>query len=163
MQISDINITRAGHGINYLTSYSGSGCAEIENVNFSNITMQNTGIPLIIEGDVGYIKNCTIQNVTATSLGGITFNATNECEISGITVNNFELNVIPDSRDITAFKNHLLNLRGTTLLKVVGIKTSTLNNLTIVVDENVISTWKKSIEQENCQDFNLINCSLPQI
>jgi len=66
VRVSNITVLRAGSGIHFMTSYCGHGEAFIEDVNFSGVSMYDTGWPIRIEGDRAYIKNVTLENIMNT-------------------------------------------------------------------------------------------------
>ena len=157
--ISNIKIKRAGFAINYITSYAGRGRAEIENVNFKNVQMENVGFPFQIEGDVGFVKNVKIENLSATSLCGINLKATNECKVSNVLLKDFDLTVIADKRPLD---EQLLRLRGSSLVNVVGVDSAALSMVKVNIDDTQLSTWENVLTKENCGEIIFENCIFPQ-
>lgn len=157
VRVSNITIKKAGTGINYITSYSGRGRAEIEDVNFSDVSLYNASYPIGIVGDVGSVRSVTLENIRAYTLAQVKLIATGECEISDLTLRNVDLIVLPDSEELTERRREK---RGEHILLAQGISSLSLQNVRIFASPELRSLWTSPFSQINCKDVSLRDCSL---
>ena len=158
IRVSNITIERAGTGIHYMTSYRGFGEAKIEDVNFSDISINFCSIPVRFEGDRAYIKDATIENLRATHcIANMRFYPQTECSMSNITLRNIETYVKREERELT---EENFERRGRHALHIIGVKKMLLDNVRVHIDEDAMPTWESKYLAENAEDITIRNCEL---
>jgi len=160
VRVFGITIENAGYGINYITSYSARGCAEIEDVNFSDISIYNAGFPIQIKGEVGAVRNISLESIRAYTLGGVRLVANGACDISRVRMRDLDIHLIPDSLPLD---EHRLQIRGDALLHLQGVHDVCLNGVRIDVTPELLLSWKTALSQTECTNVQMKNCSLPTI
>ena len=157
IRVSDITVKRAGYGLNYITSYAGKGKAEIEDVNFSDISMYDTSYPIVLNGDVGSIRRITLENIRAYTLASSSFIAEDECEISDVTLRNVDIILIDDTEELTERRREK---RGEHMLYARNIRSFNLKNVRVLADAQLRSLWTSPFRYEECTDVSVEDCVL---
>jgi hypothetical protein len=125
-RISNISIVRCCNVVELCTAYINKGGVDIEDVNFSNISAQNTDRCFKAFARNGAkIKNITLENIRSTST---TMNYLDciEGEISNVNIRNVEIDyfdratVMPES-ELAYRGNHLLSFKKATDITLDGI------------------------------------------
>lgn len=159
VRISCLTVEHAGTAINYITSYAKKGCAMIEDVNFSDISIYDVGFPIQINGDVGSVKHVSLENIRAYTMSGIKLIATDDCEISDIRLRDVDLHLIPEELELDERR---LKIRGDTLLFLRGIKNAHLDGVRVYASNELLTTWKHAITADKCENLITDRCILPQ-
>lgn len=156
VRVSNIVIARAGTAIHYMTSYSHHGEAHIEDVNFSNVSADNVGFAIQMVGDVGSIRQVTLENVRMHSLAGAKITATDDCVMEDITLRNVDFRVMNDPRELSQSS---LEKRGTHMLCVSNIRGLTLDGVRVLPDDGAMEKWDGLFLAENSENMTLRNCN----
>lgn len=159
IRISGLTIEHAGTAINYITSYAKRGCAEIEDVNFSDISINNVGFPIQINGDVGFVKHVSLQNIRAYTMGGIKINALGDCEINDVHLQNVDLHLIPEELELDARRR---GIRGEHVVFLNGVQNARLEGVRIFDEKGLLSTWTSTHQFLNSPALSLLNCDFPE-
>lgn len=156
IRVSNVVIARAGTAIQYMTSYAHHGKAQIEDVNFSNISADNVGFAVQLGGDVGSICNVTLDNIRMYSLAGVVIEAKDDCIVENVTLCNADFHVINDQRELSEWT---LEKRGTHMMRAKNISGLTLYNARILPEDGASKKWDGLFLSENCDDMILRNCN----
>jgi polygalacturonase len=159
VRVSGLTIENAGYAINYITSYASHGCAEIEDVNFSDISIYNVAFPLQIKGEVGSVQHVSAENIRAYTMGGIKLAATDTCRIADVRIRNFDLHLIPETEEPDERR---LKIRGDALLYLCGVKDARLDGVRVHADDALLATWRDALVAENCENITAERCNLPK-
>lgn len=159
VRVSNIVIARAGTAIQYMTSYSHRGEAHIEDVNFSNVSADNVGFAIQLGGDVGSIRQVTLENIRMRSLAGTRIVAKEACIIEDITLRNVDLHVVNDKRELS---ENTLEKRGTHMLCVSNIRGLTMNGVRVIPEDGAAEKWSGAFCRENCGDAVISNCNFDE-
>ena len=169
IRVSNITVQSASSAIKYMTSYCGSGEAHIQDVHFSGVSVALCSFPVSIQGDRGSVKNVSVTNLFANSLGGIKIDPASNCEtaeqekpeslceMKNISLSDVSLNIMAEDREIT---EKMIVERGEEALYIGEVKGVTLSNLKICVDERAKQTFKGLVKFENPNEVKLINIEL---
>lgn len=158
VRVSNINIERAGNGIHFMTSYLGNGAAEIEDVNFSNVSIDFCCSPVKIQGDRAYIKDVTIENVRAKHcISGLRVIPMEECEVSNLTLRDIEFTVKKEEREITVEN---VNKRGSYMIEIGKSRNVTLDRVRLHADEDAIPFWSGKYYSAVPEEVTLHNCEI---
>ena len=152
-RISNIVIERCLQIAEFCTAYSEKGCANIEDVNFSGISAQNTDKCFDAFAKNGaYIKNVTMENIRTTStLGNRIF-----CEngvIDGFTVRNAEIAFHDKTKELTP---ESLAWRGDRLLFVQRASNVTFDGVTL---SGGLDGAKTALALDACENFVKKDCN----
>ena len=158
VRLNALTIEKAGSAINYITSYSGKGCAQIEDVNFSDISLYDVCFPLQMKGNVGCVKDVSIENIRAYAMCGIKLIAHEDCRIQNIRLQNLDLHLIPEEQELT---DRRLSIRGDALIELNGLQDVFLDNVQFHSSSELLATWKACIRQTSCKNIRVNNCELP--
>lgn len=153
IRVSNIAVKRAAVVFNYLTQYGNKGEAKIEDVNFSNVSVDFAGFMFkVFAPDRGFIKDITIDNVRG-NFGCHSFVYGNkQGNVSDICVKNAQMNMVVPENVREVDKKY----RGEYVLEVKDSNNVTMENVKISGDT---SAWKGNTQFENC-DLKTINCKL---
>lgn len=153
IRVSNIVVKRAAVVFNYLTQYGNKGEAKIEDVNFSNVSVEFAGFMLkIFAPDRGFIKDIIVDNVRGNFGCHSFIYGDKQGNVSNITVKNAQMNmVVPENvREVDR------KYRGEYVLEVKDSNDITMENVKISGDT---SAWKENTLFENCE-VKTINCKL---
>jgi hypothetical protein len=141
-----------------MTSYCGKGEAYIEDVNFTDISVNECSYPVELVGDRGYIKNVTVNNLRAEkSIANIHINPADMCTVTDVTLRNIDCHIALEEREIT--DEHIAQ-RGSDMLYIGNAVNVLLDNVRITYDEGVRPLWKTVAKFERPDGVTLLNCSL---
>ena len=158
IRVSNITIERASNGIHFMTSYCGNGAAEIEDVNFSNISINFCSSPIKMEGDRAYIKDVTVENVRAKHcISGLRIIPADECDINNVTLRDIELTVKKEEREITPEN---IKKRGSYMVEIGKSKDITLDRVRLHADEDVIPLWSGKYFAALPEEVTLKDCKI---
>ena len=151
-RISNITISLCENIVQFCTAYVNKGQANIEDVNFSNISAENADRIFEIFAENGtYIKNVTFDNIRSTASMRNYIDCING-EIDNLTFRNIELNFFDKAMNLDYF-NH--KLRGTQLLSFKGANNLTLDNFKVNGGFYGVS---ERIAVENCENLIQKDC-----
>lgn len=152
-RISNIVISHCLNIAQFCTAYNKKGCANIEDVNFSNISAANTDRCFQAFADNGaYIRSITMENIRTTS----TVRNYVECiegEIDNFTLRNVEIDFFDKAGDLPKSE---LTYRGNRLLFFKGAKNVTLDGLTVDGGLYGVDT---PVEITDCDRFKKKDCN----
>ena len=157
VRVSGITIKRAGTAIQYATSYSGKGRADIEDVNFSDISAYDVSYPIKLAGNQGSVCRATVQNARFYAIAALQFNATEENAMRDVTLSNVDLFLLPDELPLDDRRR---DARGEYLVEVRGVKDLTLQNLRIHADPDLLSLWSGKFAESDCEGIRIMDCQL---
>ena len=127
-RISNITVKQATNIVQFCTAYGNKGQANIEDVNFSNISATNTCRCFQAFANNGsYIKNVTLENIRSTSTVR-NYIERNDGEIDNFNLRNVEINFHDASTDLSKVE---LDYRGNRLLYLKEANNVTLDNVKI--------------------------------
>ena len=158
IRVSNITIERASNGIHFMTSYCGTGAAEIEDVNFSNISINFCSSPIKMEGDRASIKDVTVENLRAKHcISGLRIIPAEECGISNITLKDIEFTVKKEEREITAAN---IEKRGSYMVEIGKSEDITLDRVRLHADEDVLPFWSGKFYAAIPEEVTLKDCKI---
>ncbi len=158
IRVSNITIERASNGMHFMTSYRGSGAAEIEDVNFSNISINFCSSPIKFEGDRASIKDITVENVRAKHcISGLRIIPADECLISNVTLRDIEFTVKKEEREITAAN---IEKRGSYMIEIGKSKDITLDRVRLHADEDALPFWSGKYYASLPEEVTLKDCKI---
>jgi len=158
IRVSNITIERASNGIHFMTSFNGKGAAEIEDVNFSGVSINFCSFPIKFEGDRSYIKDITVENVRAKHcIAGLRIIPAEECSISNVTLRDVEFTVKKEEREITP---NNITRRGAYMLEVWKSKNITLDRVRLHTDEDSLQFWSGKHYFATPEEVTLRNCEI---
>ncbi|MBQ7336587.1 MAG: hypothetical protein IJW92_08975 [Clostridia bacterium] len=160
VRVSGITVEKAGYAINYITSYAQKGCACIEDVNFSNISMNDVGFPVQIDGDVGGVTHSTLENIRAYARGGIKLNARADCEIFDIQLRDVDLHLIPEELELDERRR---KTRGEHILYLSHVHSVVLDRVRVHGTSELLSLWTSAFSAMDCDALEVQNCVFPKI
>lgn len=152
-RISNITISQCCNIAEFCTAYSKNGRVDIEDVNFSNISAENTDRCIKAFATNGaYIKNITMENIRSTST---TMNYIDciDGEIENFNVRNVELSYfdrateLPE-RELEYRGDHLLSFKNASNVRLENVK---INGTLYGVDE--------AVEIIGCDDLTKKECN----
>ena len=139
IRISNITLYRAGVGLHFMPTLHGSGCIDIEDVNFSNVSAVNVGYPMLIGGEAGSVKAVTLDNIRMKAFCESRIEALGSCVVDGLTLRDVEILLCDEHRELTAKR---LQQRGTVALHTENTGRVYTERFCIRTEESVASTWK---------------------
>jgi polygalacturonase len=158
IRVSNITIERAGNAIHFMTSYCGNGAAEIEDVNFSNVSVNFCSSPIKFEGDRASIKDVTVENVRAKHcIAALRIIPAEECNISNVTLRDIEFTVKKENREITPQN---VVRRGAYMIEILKSKNITLDRVRLHADEDAIPFWSGKIHTALPDEVIFRNCEI---
>ena len=152
-RISNIKITRAMDFARFCTAYNGRGCANIEDIRFSNVTATGTDRFLEVIADNGaFVKDIVMENIKTSSTIKNEIDCING-KIDNITVKNVDI-TFSDKAKIMSEES--IARRGDCLL--------TLKNATRVTFDNVkiygsLTDVDKTFDVSECEGLTKNNCN----
>ena len=158
IRVSNITIERCGNGMHFMTSYKSHGASEIEDVNFSGISINSCSWPTKFEGERAFIKDVTIENVRAKNcIAGIRIIPSDECIVSNITLKDIEYTVRKEEREITP---ECVERRGAYMLEIGKSKNVTLDRIRLHVEAEALPFWSGKYYAEDQNEVTLKNCEI---
>lgn len=152
IRVSNIVVKRAAVVFNYLTQYGSKGEAKIEDVNFSNVSVDFAGFMFkIFAPDRGFIKDLTIENVRGNYGCQSFILGDGNGSVSNIKLKNIDMNVVIPEYSKEIDKKY----RGDSILEFKDALDVTVEDVRISGD---ISTWATKTSFENCEQLKVINC-----
>ena len=148
-RISNIVVRQCMDIVQCCTAYNSHGCANIEDVNFSNISAENTDRCFDVFAKNGaFVKNITLENIrtTATIINQI------RCDdgvIDNITVRNLELAFSDKAEELLPWS---LECRGNSMLSVKGASNVMLDDVKILGSLSGVET---TFETDECEGTDL--------
>ena len=151
IRVSNIVVKRAAVVFNYLTQYGNKGEAKIEDVNFSDVSVEFAGFMLkVFAPERGFIKDITIDNVRG-NFGCHSFITGDGCgNVSNITVKCAEMNMVVPEHVREVDKKY----RGEYILEFKDASNITLEGVRISGDT---SAWKDKSSFMNCNGLKIVN------
>ena len=152
-RISNIVIKQALNIAQFCTAYGPKGQANIEDVNFTNISAENTD--RLFQGfanNGAYIKNITMENIRTTSTVR-NYLEVNEGVIENFNVRNVEINYFDKGTDLA---ENELRYRGNNLLSFKGASNVTLDGVKI---NGTLYGVEEPIEIKDCNGLVKNNCN----
>ncbi len=141
-----------------MTSYNGKGAAEIEDVNFSDVSINFCSFPVKFEGERASIKDITVENVRAKHcISGLRIIPFEECEVSNVTLKDIEFTVKKEEREITE-KN--VKKRGSYMVEIGKSKNITLDRVRLHADDDAIPFWSGKHYFTQPEEVTLRNCEI---
>lgn len=156
IRVSNISVSRAGTVINFATSYNSNGCAEIEDVNFTGISAYDTAFAIKAEANIGSIRNVTLSDIRAYTLSGINLSAGNGGVIENFNIKDAEIHLLPEKEELTPRRRAA---RGDTVVTLKGVKDSSIKNVKVYGESQVLQTWDGPIGIADCSDLTVENIS----
>ena len=156
VRVSGITARTAGRVINFVTSYSGHGHAEIEDVNFSDISATDVSFPITLEGDRASIRRITLENMRFYSRAGIKLCAKETCEICDVTLRHVEMHLIADTLPMDARRRAA---RGEYVVSLNGGKRVMLEDVRVIDESGLLTDWSGVYRAENCEACKIRDCS----
>lgn len=160
IRISNVTISRAGVGLHFMPSINGSGCIDIEDVNFSGISAVRVGYPLLIGGksgsDAGSVKNVVLDNIRFEAFGESEIAGQASCAISDILLRDVSITLCDENRVLTAKS---LRQRGLTGLRVENAQRIRMERVTVQAAPSAAPTWSAMYAEKNCTTVQRRDCS----
>ena len=158
IRVSNITIERASNGMHFMTSYRGFGASEIEDVNFSNVSINFCSAPIKFEGERAFIKDITVENVRAKHcIASLAIIPSEECDISNITLRDIEFTVKKEDREITPEN---VERRGAHMIRIGKSKNILLDRVRLHADEDALPYWDGKYNFVTPEDVTLRNCEI---
>ena len=138
-------------------NYSGYCASNIEDVNFSDVSINFCSFPIEISGERGFVKNVTINNLRANHcIASLRIDPIKECTVSNINLRNVELYIRREERELTPAR---IAKRGENAIHVENATNITLENVSLYIDDDVKEFWKKGFYADNPSEVHLLNCN----
>lgn len=147
VRASNLSVKKAASLINYTTSYCGRGEAIIEDVNFSNISAYDVGLGIDCQVAKGAVRNVTIENIRIKSQMGAVIKATDEGEISDMTIRNVDMFI--DTKEKKINEKCAVNIE--------NAENVLLDGLRIFSDSQM---WEEMFCDTDCKNIIKRNCVL---
>jgi len=152
-RISNITISGCLNIVQFCTAYDNNGKVDIEDVNFSNISAQNTDRCLqAFAKNNAKIKNITMENIRTTGTV-MTYIDCVEGEIENFNLRNIEISYFDKSTELLEKE---LNFRGNHLLLLNGASGVKLDG---VVLKGTLSGVEEAVKVVDCADFSKKDCN----
>ena len=158
IRVSNIVIPRAGTALQCITSYSGRGCADIDDIHFSGISATDLGHLIQFKGEVGSIRNVTLENMRLSGIANLRLEATASCIIDDIALRNIVLTVNPEKE---APDERRRAARGEYMISLKGVHDLVLDNVRLIADSSVFTSWSGAFAQTDCTNVTVKNCNIP--
>ncbi len=158
VRVSNIVIRRAGVGLHFMPTIHGYHHSDIEDVNFSGISAVNVNYPIDMSGTDASVKNVTLENIRMQCAAAACLQASDACEISGITLRNVELDVCAEQRTVD---EEMIAQRGDTALLLKNVKDCRLENVRVRVAKDAPG-WKNVYAEQECCGVEKRDCSFVQ-
>jgi len=153
IRVSNIVVKRAAVVFNYLTQYGNKGEAKIEDVNFSDVSVEFAGFMLkVFAPERGFIKDITVDNVRGNFGCHSFIHGDGHGNVSNITVRNAQLNMVVPEKNREVDEKYC----GEYVIDVKDSDNITLESVHISGDT---SAWKENTSFKNCS-IKTINCRL---
>ena len=156
--ISNIVIPRAGAALQCITSYSGRGCAEIEDIHISGVSGSDLGHIMHLKGEVGSIRRMTLENMRLCGIGNLRIEAEDSCKIEDVTLRHVRITVnaekeIPDARRRAA--------RGEYMVSLKGARNLSLEDVHVEAPYSSAYAWSGGFLQSQCPQLTVKDCVFP--
>lgn len=152
IRVSNIIVKRAAVVFNYLTQYGNKGEAKIEDVNFSNVSVDFAGFMFkVFAPDRGFIKDITLDNVRGNFGCQSFIIGDDNGNVSNITIKNVQMNMTTPENAKEIDKKY----RGDHVLDFKDAKEIEIEDVKVTGDTSV---WKEKTLFENCNGLKVINC-----
>ena len=141
----------------------------IEDVNFSGISVAFSANLILIQGETGYVKNVTIENLRANAVASVRIDPESSCEaptrakpdsvcdISGITLRGVDVFVLKENREVT---EEMKSKRGREMLYIGRAKDILLDRFNVHYNEEVMSVWDRVSYVENPDEVEIRNSQI---
>ena len=152
IQVSNITVEFAGVCINFYPEWANTSHTPIEDVHFSNISVDSTGrmIELNINNNTP-VKNIRMSNITGKAMAAIKLFSTSEEAVSNIQLENIDITAMEDSRQ---GRQEKAESRCKAFVWFYGIQKLKVNNCQFFVDKALVSQWEQTVCVENCPDID---------
>ncbi len=150
VRVSGIVIAEASSAITFNTSFNGNGCAEIADVNFSNISAEHISYPLQIYANPGYVRGVTLDNIRMTAVAGATVLG----HVSNLTMRNTEIHILREDVPLTEKRR---GERGDIMLALYNTDHCTLDHVRLTYDDD--STWQQVFREADNRELRCISCN----
>ncbi len=153
IRLSNITVTNGGNGIQLMTDYESRGCVNIEDVSFTNFSMDNCAWPIkIIENSGAKLRDITFDGFNVTGYAAIRMLPANQDTTENIALRNFTFHLVdnphlhPDVHDCASKTG-----RGLYALEAKNIRCLRIENFKLYADKKTLSTWEIS-DFEGCRE-----------
>ena len=151
VRISNIVVKYGGAVLHCMTQYSGRGDAKIEDVNFSQISVDFAGYLLkIFAPDAGFVRDISIDGVR----GSFAYQSfiTGSGNVSNVDIRNVQMHMLASDlgRDLDS------QYRGSHVFQCQGANDITLENMKLT---GQLDAWEGMLLFENCQGIQTRNCT----
>ncbi len=160
VRISNIVIPRAGTALQCITSYSGRGCAEIEDVHVTGVSGSDLGHIIHLKGEVGSIRHMTLENMRLSGIGNLRAEASRSCMIEDITLRNVDVIVNSEAESPDARRRAA---RGEYMISLHGVHGAQLEHVRINPTALTSNDWSGTFCQNECTGVMQIDCSFPTL
>lgn len=159
IRVSGITIERSSIAADFQTSYAGRGCANMDDIRFSNLSAVDTAYPISLTVNNGAsVRNLVFENVYAQSFAAIRLRAEKGHDCANITLKNVDFNLIKGPEGLTE-REH--NLRGDCVISAENIKNLTLEDIRLTADEPACAQWEDFLRIRRCENAHLRGVTLP--
>jgi len=147
--ISNLVVSKAGTLFTFNTSYGGSGCATIDDLNINNVTAYNVGLFIDANLTAGSVTRCSFRNIRVASKGAIRLISKEESKLEDIVIENTDLTVVTNDRK--TWEKYIVDM--------YNAKDVRLENFRIFAD---ISSWEGAIAAPKCENVVIKDCKFPE-
>lgn len=153
VRVSNIVVGRCARMVQFCTAYLQNGCANAEDVHFSNISAVNTALFLEAFARNGaYIRNVTMENIRSTSARMSTITAEDGC-IENVTLRHVEIAMFDKYTDLSAQQREQ---RGDYALLLKNASNVTLEDVRI---HGALCDSCGTAVAVNCEEVRLKDCN----
>lgn len=160
VRISDIVAISGAILANFYPEWAEVSHTDTEDVHFTNISATDLGRVVEINVNNGTkVKNCSVTNVRAMAMAGPKLYSTSPNAVSDILLENIVQETIPDHRKDGLDANEWDTEGRTpafTCLK--GVNGLTIKNCKFNISKEILSTFERTIDIENCANSNIEDC-----
>lgn len=155
IRVFGITIQRAGTAIQYATSYSGHGRAEIEDVNFSDVSASDVSYPVKLVGDNGSVRNVTVQNSRFYAVASLHMRALENTVMENVTLRGIDFFLIPDELPLDERRRRA---RGEYPIEAIGVKNLTLQEVRLFAPDELLTHWTARVLHRDCENLQIRDC-----
>ncbi len=139
LRASNIVIHNAGNAIEFNTSYSGIGNCELDDINFSGMSVTGAVRLLALHTEAAEVSRVSLENIRAEVMADAYITADKPNIFRDVCLNNIDLYIKPLRAELT---DALRKERGEHFLRCRNISNLCLQNVRFFADDELRSLWQ---------------------
>lgn len=157
--ISNITISRASVGFDFMCAYKNRGQINIYDVVVNNVTGENVAFPFrFTQENERFLRGINIANYRVKAYCAALMHADQPGNISDVTIKQVDITQIPQ-RYYQTLNETAEEERGKAVFDATGVTNLTLENVSLHVPEELKNEWPNLARFDDCTDLVKRNCN----